>query len=93
MIQCSLYCYAEDKTESTIIISLENGSDTYFWKAHGINRYLKAYSNWWPLTLDVTIPPKELKSGSMLKVYVWNNDSPEVYIDNFRINIFDIKVL
>jgi 4-amino-4-deoxy-L-arabinose transferase-like glycosyltransferase len=93
LIQCSLYCYAEDKTESTIIISFENGSDTYFWKAHGINRYLKAYSNWWPLTFDVTIPQKELKSGSMLKVYVWNNDSPEVYIDNFRINIFGIKVL
>jgi 4-amino-4-deoxy-L-arabinose transferase-like glycosyltransferase len=93
LIQCSLYCYAEDKTESTIIISFENGSDTYFWKAHRINRYLKAYSNWWPLTFDVTIPQKELKSGSMLKVYVWNNDSPEVYIDNFRINIFGIKVL
>jgi hypothetical protein len=87
LVQCSLFFYAEDKTNASIIVSLENGADTYFWKALEIDRYIKAYSNWWPLTFDVTIPQKDFKSESNLKIYVWNNDKQTVYIDNFGIKI------
>ncbi len=91
LIQCSLFCYAEDKTSSSLIVSLENNEGTYFWKAFEINRYLKAYSNWWPLSYEITILPEELKAGSSLKVYVWNNDKAAVYIDNFQIKISDCQ--
>ena len=87
LIQCSLFCYAEDKTGAQFIVSLEDITETYFWKALEINRYLKAYSNWWPISYELTIPPKDLKNASRLKVYVWNNDDPDVYIDNFEIKI------
>ena len=70
-----------------IIVSLENTAGTSFWEALEINRYLKAYSNWWPVTFDVTIPKKDLRSDSSLKVYVWNSDKQKVYIDNFGIRI------
>ena len=91
LVQCSLYCYAEDKTSTKLVVSLENSEGTYFWKALEIDRYLKAYANWWPLTYNVTIPEKDLKSSSRLKVYVWKSDKPDVYIDNFHINIIDIS--
>ncbi len=92
LVQCSFFCYAIDKTSTKIIVSLENSEDTYFWKAFEIDRYIKAYSNWWPVSFDVTIPKEVLRGDSRLKVYVWNNDKQIVYIDNFGINITDIPV-
>jgi hypothetical protein len=92
LVQCSLYCYAEDRTSTKIIVSLENNEGVYFWEALGINRYLKAYSNWWPVTFDVTIPQEDLKSTSRFKIYVWNNDESDVYIDNFQIKIIEKPV-
>ena len=92
LVQCSLFCYTIDKTSTKIIVSLENSEDTYFWKAFEIDRYIKAYSNWWPVSFDVTIPKEDLRADSRLKVYVWNNDKQTVYIDNFGINIIDLPV-
>jgi len=90
LVKCSLFCYVSDKTSSKIIVSLENGGDSYFWKAFEINRHIKAYSNWWPLSFNVTIPVEDLRADSRLKVYVWNNEKQTVYIDNFEINIIDL---
>lgn len=92
LVQCSLFCYVGDKTSTKIIVSLENGEDAYFWKAFELDRYIKAYSNWWPVSIDVTIPKEDLRANSRLKVYVWNNDKQIVYIDNFGINIIDLPV-
>jgi len=92
LVQCSLFCYVTDRTSTKIIVSLENNGDTYFWEAIEINRYIKAYSNWWPVSFDVTIPKEDLRGGARLKVYVWNNDKQTVYIDNFGINITDLPV-
>jgi 4-amino-4-deoxy-L-arabinose transferase-like glycosyltransferase len=89
-IQTELYCYAGDETGANIVISLENDAGTYFWKALGINRYLKAYSNWWPVSFEVGISQKDLLSQARLKVYLWNTDKPDVYIDNFSIKVYAI---
>jgi hypothetical protein len=87
MIQCTIFCYSEDKTDAKIVVSIENSGTTYFWKALDVNRYLKAYSSWWPLTFVVSMNQKDLKPGSRLKVYVWKNDGSNVFIDNFGISI------
>jgi len=87
LIRCSLFCYAEDKTDAKIVVSLEDNESTYIWNALEVNRYLKAYSNWWPLSYNVTINQKDLKSASRLKVYVWKRDDTLVLIDNFGMEI------
>ncbi len=87
LVQCSLFFYAKDKTNASIIVSLENNEGSYFWKALELDKYIKAYSNWWPVSFNVTIPQKDFKGESSLKVYVWNNDKQTVYIDNFGIKI------
>jgi len=87
LVQCKLYIYATDKTETKVIVSLENADNTYFWKALDVSRYLKAYSNWWPVSFDVILLPKDLKPKSLLKIYVWKNDETDVFIDNFDIKI------
>lgn len=87
LIHCSLFCYAVDKTNAKIVVSLENSAGTTFWKALEVNRYLKAYSNWWPITFDVTVTGMDLKGASLLKIYVWNSENQDIYIDNFQIEI------
>jgi len=89
LVQCKLFFYAEDKTNARIIVSLENNEGSYFWKALELDKYIKAYSNWWPVSYNVIIPQEEFKSESSLKVYVWNNDKQAVYIDNFGLKITD----
>lgn len=87
LIQCTLFCYAEDKTDTKIIVSLENSSGNYLWQGLKINKYLKAYSNWWPISFDVTVGHQEIQEASVLKVYLWQGDNPDVYVDNFSIKI------
>lgn len=92
LIQCSLFCYAEDKTSTKVIVSLENSESTYFWEALEINSYLRAYSNWWPVSFNVPILQKDFQKDSRLKIYVWNDDNQTVYIDNFNIEISNTPV-
>lgn len=86
-VQCKLNSYAEDKSSAKIIVSLEKNGEAYFWKALELDRYMKAYSNWWPVSFNVSIPQTDFKSESRLKIYVWNNDEQLVYIDNFELRI------
>jgi len=91
VIQCDLVCYALDVTDTKLIVSLEDNTGTYLWKALEINRYMKAYSHWWPLSFDVTIDPAGIRYESRLKVYLWKNEGPDVYVDDFRISMYGVK--
>ena len=91
LIQCSLFCYAEDQNDARLVVSMEKDDGMVFWKALEISRYLKAYSNWWPVHFDVTITQKDLKKNSRLKAYVWKNSPSDVYIDNFSIEICKLE--
>lgn len=90
LIHCSLYVYAEDQTNAKIIVSIEGATGISLWKALEVNSYIKAYSNWWPLSYSITIPQDDLLPDSHLKVYVWKSDDSEVYIDNFSVKIIGI---
>jgi hypothetical protein len=91
VIQCDLVCYAPDKSDTKLIVSLEDATGTYFWRALQINRYMKAYSHWWPVSFDVRIDPEGIRKESRLKVYLWKSDGPYVYVDNFRISVYGVK--
>lgn len=87
LVSCRLHCYAEDRSDAKLVVSIETDGRAAFWEALEMNRYIKAYSNWWPVSFEVMIPPGELKPSSSLKVYVWKTDRPAVFIDNFCISI------
>jgi hypothetical protein len=92
LVQGELYCYAEKETSAKIVVSLETDEGTGFWKATEINRYLHAYSNWWPISFEASIRQEDLMRGSRLKVYVWKKDASDVYIDNFRVELRSLSV-
>ncbi len=90
LINCSLFCYFEDDTKAKIIISLENDSGAYVWEGKGINKFINAYSNWWPVEHEVEISKADLKDGSNIMIYVLNEDKKTAYIDNFEVSIQEI---
>ncbi len=91
MISCSVYCNFPDKTGSKLIISVENDEGAYIWDAVEINKYIKAYSNWWLVKHELAVKKKDLKSNSRLKIYIWNVDKQKAYVDDFQVKIFGTK--
>lgn len=91
LINCSAYCNFPDKTTASIVISLENDKEAYFWKGLEINKYIKAYSNWWQVKQEISIKKTDILPGSRIKVYVWNKDKQKAYIDDFEISISGYK--
>jgi len=86
-ISCKAYGNFKDKTTSKLIISIENKDGVYVWESIEINKYIKAYSNWWPIKHDITLNISDLKENSTLKVYLWNDDKQIAYIDNFEVEV------
>ena len=89
-IECSAYCYYDDKTNAKFVVSIENEEGSYFWKGIAINKYIKAYSNWWSVKCEVSIKKNVLKKHSKIKIYLWNEDKQQSYIDDFQIRIFSL---
>jgi hypothetical protein len=87
LVSCTVRFYAEEESDARLVVSIEQDGTAVFWKALEMNRYIKAYSNWWPVSFEVLIPPEEMKPSSSLKVYVWKNDPPDVFIDDFCVSI------
>lgn len=87
-INCNVYCYFKEPTSSNLVISIENKEGTYLWQGLDITKYIRAYSNWWPVTHEVSINKSELKENSKIKVYLWNKDQQLAFADNFKVVIY-----
>lgn len=89
-IYTSLYCNYDNSTNSKLAISLETKDGNYKWEGLEINKYLKAYSNWWKVSSTLLIHKNEIKQNSKLSIYLWNIDKKNAYIDNFEVKIIGI---
>jgi len=90
LFSSKVYCNFDNKTASSLIVSIENPEGQYFWKSTDINKHIIAYSNWSLVKLDVKIDKKELKKNSILKIYIWNPKKEKGYIDNFNVKIIGL---
>lgn len=79
------------QTQAKLVIWLENPEGTYSWQAQELSKYLKVYGQWLPVEYAIDIPQGSLKPNSRLKVCVWNEDKKEGWVDDFEIQIMDIK--
>ena len=90
-IQSRLDCFFTGPTESKLVLAIDDSSGTYIWESMLIDKYLKAYANWWPVKWEVKIPVHKIKPGSQLKIFLWNLDEQEARIDNFEVTIYGVK--
>jgi len=89
LLSATAYLNFEAETNTKFVVSLENDTGAYFWEAIEINRYIKAYSNWWPVTYKIEVNTREIKANSRLKVYLWNEDKKTGYVDDFEVSIYE----
>ena len=92
VISGRVYCNFPDQAHATtLVVSVEKDGEVYIWKDFSVDKYIKAYSNWWvvPFSTDV-IRGEELKEGSTLKVYLWNPRKKAAFIDDFEVSILEL---
>lgn len=78
-------------TKAKLVISLENSTGAYFWIDEDLSKFFKVYGQWLPVQYAVDLPKRELKPNSRLKVYVWNEDKSAAAVDDFEVEIWELK--
>ena len=77
-------------TQSKLVISIENPEGAYFWQALDVVKFIKVYDNWWPVNYEVELAKTALKPNSRLKVYLWNEDKKEGWVDDFEVRVMEL---
>lgn len=86
-----LRIFANKNSKCNLVISMESGGEQYFWKGFDLSKYDKSSGNWWTASVNEVIDKSAIRANSMMKVYIWNNEKNEIYIDNFGIDILSTK--
>ena len=66
---------------------VESEEEIYFWNYHEVINSFKAFGNWFNAGFEAGIAVKEIRPGSIVKVYIWSEDRQTIYIDDVRINV------
>ena len=91
IIESHLFCNYNEESKPNLVISIENSGGAYFWRGIEMSKFIKAYSNWWPVNLEIEINSSEIKPASQLKIYVWNPNKKRGFVDDFEIKIFGLS--
>jgi len=86
-IELSVYLKSLETTTAKLVISIDTPEGSTFWKSYNIDSSIKSYGAWWPLHMNEIIEESTLKKSSILKVYVLNEESNELYLDDFKVTI------
>lgn len=70
-----------------LVFSTEIDNQSYHYVTADLNEQITE-NNIWCKTEFVFFVPKELKKGTMVKVYIWNIDKKHVLLDNLKLEIF-----
>jgi len=89
-IRAQVFTYWTQATKAQLVISIEDEKGkNYFWKGKEIQPSIQAYSNWWPVEFKVEVSLKDIPPDAILKIFIWNKEKSEVYVDDFLIEIRD----
>jgi hypothetical protein len=90
VVSPKLRIFAINSSECNLVISIDSGGKQYFWKGYDLSKYVKSKTSWWPASLNETIGRPEIHKNSTMRVYIWNNKKNEIYIDDFKVEVFSI---
>lgn len=91
VVTTSVKCFFKEKANCSLVVSLENNEGTYEWKGLDVEPFIKAYAHWWPVKYEQTFNVNLIKSASVLKVYIFNENENEVYIDDFEVKVIGLN--
>ena len=90
VISSKLKIFAVNSSECNLVISIDSDGNQYFWKGYDLSKYVKSKTSWWTASLNEIVGRSEIKKNSMLRIYVWNNKKNEIYIDDFKVEVFSV---
>lgn len=76
--------------DSPLVLSITNSlGETYVWASSGLEDFLKP-GEWNKVILTVNIPhPSSI--DDILKIFVWNKDRREIFIDDMQISFYQLE--
>lgn len=74
--------------EALLVFSIESKGKIKEWKSEKFSNYLSANGQWFTVYLSINIADIQgpLPDNSLLKIYVWNRESQDFYIDDLEIS-------
>lgn len=91
MVSPQLKLFAINNPECNLVISMDSAGNQYFWKGYDLSKYVKSKTSWWSVSLNEIINRSKLRKNSLMKIYIWNNKKNEIFIDDFKIEVFSLK--
>ncbi len=73
---------------SQVVLSVNDAEETYIWKSLEMNNGINNNKIWTASTYDFIINKELLRAGSIIKIYVWNPNKDEIFIDDIIVSIF-----
>jgi hypothetical protein len=85
-VYASVWGNYSGNSKAKFVISLEEAGDANFWDSRSLSSTFEA-NKWGFIAFRKEIPTSTLKSG-IIKIYVWNPESEEIFIDDFCVKVF-----
>jgi len=70
--------------KTALVISLQNENGVYLWKCARVKEYIQNEDGWNEVSF-FSIIPKGVKAGDVLKSYIWNESTKNIFIDKAEI--------
>lgn len=86
-----LRIFATNEAECNLVISMESKGEQYFWQGFNLNKYVKSKGSWWSASNNLVIDRLAIRKNSIIKIYIWNNKKSEIYMDDFKVELFSVS--
>lgn len=90
VISPKLKIFAINSSECNLVISIDSGGKQYFWKGYDLSKYVKSKTSWWPASINEVVNRSIIQKNSTMRIYIWNNKKNEIFIDDFKVEVFSI---
>lgn len=93
-VQIQARLWAENNKLSSIVMSVEDSTNKpIFWLGKPIKELIKPCACWQTVKMDASYEIKPETIQQILKIYLWNNDTTTIWIDDLSIRIENIEHL
>ncbi len=82
----SFYSKFKEGDGGLIVLDVNRNGKTVSWKAVTMNDYYSERNEWRKI-ITILTPDIELQPEDIVKVYVWNNNGKDIWIDNLKIEV------
>jgi len=79
------------KSTAGYVLSIEKEGSSIIWKMFEFEPKLKAYGNFIPIKYEHLLNNEELPEQSTVKVYIWNKNHEELFVDDIKVEILGIN--